>query len=250
MEEAIEYCGHAWSDKGALRIKETFWGSLGDPSSIMNLIQEASSSEGRPPGSGGSRNHGIKFLCITKPPETVLMLVAPSLDLYSVLDTHTRTLGTSQYPATIYRCRNLEVKHAFICALAHVPPPKDLALLLSTNFFPLPPGQAQCFHPPSSFCFRWQGSTSRSSGRTPCSSSSYSSSPPPLPPQRIFPQALLTQKSWRTRKMQQRRTGGLWRLQGVPREGGRTVHQVRRSLGGGKRVQGSRRRRGGREKIG
>ncbi|EKX38558.1 hypothetical protein GUITHDRAFT_115333 [Guillardia theta CCMP2712] len=124
VEEAIELCGHAWSDKGALRIKETFWGSLSDPSSIMHLIQEASSSEARPPGSGGSRNHGIKFLCMTKPPETVLMLVAPSLDLYSVLDTHTRTIGTSQYPASIYRCRNLE----------------DLALLLWTNFFPLPPG--------------------------------------------------------------------------------------------------------------
>jgi hypothetical protein len=69
------------------------------------------------------------FAALTRPPETVLLILGSTTGagavedgLIGVLDTHTRSLASRHYPASFYKCTSL----------------RHLAELLTYSFFPLP----------------------------------------------------------------------------------------------------------------
>jgi len=137
--EVLEFCGWVWNGEWSGAPDGTFWGSLAEDGAILDCLSQAVQSaktEAREQGErgsfGGQRAAGRRskpiVAALTRPPETVLLLLgstgAAGDGLIGVLDTHTRSVGSKQYPASFYQCKSLG----------------QLADLLRFTFFPLPQG--------------------------------------------------------------------------------------------------------------
>ena len=138
--EVLEFGGWVWNGEWAAAPDSTFWGSLAEDSALFDCLSQAAQAakagarknvegaEARGKKSAGRIDSQPIFAALTRPPETVLVLLgstgAAGDDIVGVLDTHTRFVGSKQYPASFYQCKSLG----------------QLADLLRFTFFPLPEG--------------------------------------------------------------------------------------------------------------
>lgn len=138
--EVLEFGGWVWNGEWGVAPDGTFWGSLAEDSAMYDCLSQVARSakaaarsqcEGAAIGGkkiAGRVNSQPIFAALTRPPETVLVVLgstgAENDNLLGVLDTHTRFVGSKQYPASFYQCKSLG----------------QLADLLRFTFFPLPEG--------------------------------------------------------------------------------------------------------------
>jgi len=84
--EVLELCGWIWDGALLPAADGSFWGTLTDEDCLMQTLQQAVQH--------AETLHGIRkgpqFICIIRPPETLLVVVFAEVGLFGVFDSHTR----------------------------------------------------------------------------------------------------------------------------------------------------------------
>jgi len=109
---------------GRIKVTEdgSFWGILTEESSLHDALQQAVALAKQ---QSAGKAQPI-FVAITRPPETLLIVIREDAKLFGVLDTHTRFVGSAQHPAGWYACASLQALTEMLCA-TFLPLPAGLA---------------------------------------------------------------------------------------------------------------------------